>query len=82
MTTEIIKWTTGMVIGLSLFTAGCGEKKSDVDTSQSRVEGAPSSAPEKSVPEDTLQPSGGSEQSPSGAKKELDTGGERKAQRR
>lgn len=82
MTTGMIKWTTGIVIGLSLFTAGCNEKKSDGDTSQPRVEGAPSSAPEKSVPEDTLPPSGGSEQSPSGTNKQPDTGGERKAQRR
>jgi hypothetical protein len=64
MTQGMIKWTTVMVIGLSLFTAGCGEKEGDSDTSQSRVGVAPSSAPEKSGPDNTLAPSGGSEQSP------------------
>lgn len=68
MTTRIIKWVMGIVIGLSLFTAGCGEKKSDGDTSPSRVGMAPSSPPEKSGPDDTRPPSGGSEQSPSDTK--------------
>jgi len=65
MTTGMIKWTTGIVIGLFLFTAGCGEKKSDGDTSQSRVGVAPSAPAEKSGPDDTLPAGGGSEQSPS-----------------
>ena len=82
MTTGMMKWTTGIVLGLSLFTAGCGEKKSEVDTSPSQVGAAPSSPPEKSVTDDTLQPSSGSEQSPSGANnKEPNTGDKRKSQR-
>ena len=68
MTTGMIKWMTTIVIGLSLFTAGCGEKESDGDTSQSRVGVAPSSAPEKSGPDATLSSSGGSEQTPSNTK--------------
>jgi hypothetical protein len=68
MTMGMIKWMTGIVIGLSLFTAGCGEKNSDSDTSQSRVGMAPSAPPEKSGPDDMRSPSGGSEQSPSDTK--------------
>jgi hypothetical protein len=81
MTTAMVKWTTGIVIGLSLFTTGCGEKKSEVDTSQSQVGVAPGSPPEKSATDNTLAPGGGPDQSPSGAKTEQNTGGERKSPR-
>lgn len=70
MTTGMIKWTTGIVMGLSLFTAGCNEKKSDGDTSQSRVEGAPSSAPEATEPEKSSTSSSASQQNPSGPNKD------------
>jgi hypothetical protein len=74
MTTRIIKWTTGLVIGLSLFAGGCGEKRSDSDTSQSRVGAADSSPKEQSAPDDKVSPSGGSEQSPADNHRE-NTGG-------
>ena len=70
MTTGMMKWTMAVVIVLSLFTPGCGEKKSAGDTSKSQVEVAPAAPAEKSEADDTLAPSGGSEQKPSGAKQE------------
>jgi hypothetical protein len=70
MTTGMMKWTTGIVLGLTLFTAGCGEKKSEVDTSQPQVGAAPSSPPEATGPETSPSPSVGSKQNPSGSNKE------------
>ena len=81
MKREWIWWTAAIILGLSLSVSGCGEKKSDGDTSQSRVGVAPSSPPEQSVPDDARPPSGGSEQSPSDTKTEQNTGSERKSQR-
>jgi hypothetical protein len=81
MTTAMMKWATGVVIGLSLFTAGCSEKKSADDTSKSQVEVAPASPPEKSVTDDTLAPSVGSERSPSGVKQEQNPESGRKSPR-
>jgi hypothetical protein len=70
MTTGMMKWTTSLVLGLFLFTAGCGEKKSDGDTSQSQVGVAPSSPPEAAGPENIPSSSVGSEQNSSGSNKE------------
>ena len=82
MKKEWIKWTAGMALGLSLITASCGDKKEESDASSPPVGLAPSSLPEISGPDGTLAPSGGSQQSPSGTKKEQNTGGERKAPRK
>ena len=70
MTTGMMKWTTGIVLGLSIFTAGCGEKKSDVDTLTSQVGAAPASPPEASGPEKIPSSDVGSEKNPSGSNKE------------
>ncbi len=79
MKKEWIKWTAGMALGLSLITAGCGDKKGESGASSPPVSLAPSSPPEKTGPDGTVQPGGGSEQSPSGTKQEQNPVGERKS---
>jgi len=78
MKKEWILWTAPMLLGVSLSLGACGEKKSDGDSAQSRMEVAPSSSREKPAPDDTLAPSGGSDQNQS--QQEQNTGGDRKPQ--
>ena len=82
MKKEWIKWTAGMALGLSLITAGCGDKKGESGASSPPVSLAPSSPPEKTGPDDAVQPGGGPEQNRSGTIKEQNTEGERKSERR
>jgi hypothetical protein len=82
MKSEWIRWTAAMALGLSLITTGCGEKKGESGTSPSPVGPAPSAPPEKTGTDDTVQPGGGPEQSPSGTIREQNTEGERKSQRK
>ena len=82
MKKEWIKWTAGMALGISLITAGCGDKKEESGASPPPVGPAPSAPPEKTGPDDTVQPGGGPEQSPSGTIREQNTEGERKSQRK
>lgn len=78
MRKEWILWTGTMILGLSLSLSGCGEKKSDDDSPQSRLGATPSSPREKTAPDDKLAPSSGSDQNPSA--QERDPVGERKSQ--
>jgi hypothetical protein len=82
MKKEWIKWTAGMALGLSLIAAGCGDKKGESGASSPPVGLAPSTPPEKTGPDDAVQPGGGPEQSPSGTIREQNTEGERKSQRK
>lgn len=82
MKKEWIKWTAAMALGLSLITTGCGDKKGESGASPSPAGPAPSAPPEKTGPDDAVQPSGGPEQSPAGTIKEQSTEGERKSQRK
>ena len=66
----------------SVETDGCGDKKGESGASSPPVGLAPSSPPEKTGTDDTVQPSGGAEQSPSGTIKEQNREGERKSERR
>jgi len=81
MKKEWIWWTAAIILGLSLSVSGCGEKKSDRETSEPGVGAAPSSPGEKSGSVGILPPGGGSEQSPSGNLNEQKTEEARKAQR-
>lgn len=78
MRKEWTLWTGAMILGLSLSLGGCGEKKGDDDSPQSRLGATPSSSGEKTAPDDKLAPSSGSDQNPSG--QEQNTVGERKSQ--
>ena len=82
MKSEWIRWTAAMALGLSLITAGCGDKKEESGALPPPAGLAPSAPPEKTGTDDTVQPSGGAEQSPSGTIKEQNTEGERKSQRK
>ncbi len=82
MKKEWIKWSSAMALGLSLITTGCGDKKGESGTSPTPAGLAPSAPPEKTGPDDTVQPGGAPEQSPSGTIKEQNTEGERKSQRK
>ncbi len=82
MKKEWIKWTAGVVLGVSLITAGCGEKRGESGESSPPVGLAPSSPPEKTGPDQAVQPGGGPEQSSSGTIKEQNIEGERKSERK
>ena len=47
MRKEWTLWTGAMILGLSLSLGGCGEKKGDDDSPQSRLGATPSSSGEK-----------------------------------
>jgi len=79
MKKEWIKWTAGMALGLSLITTGCGDKKGESGASSPPMSLPPSSPPEKTGLDDTVQPGGAPEQSPSGTIKEQHTEGGRKS---
>jgi len=82
MSSKSIRRTAAVAIWLSLITTGCGDKKEESGASPPPVGLAPSAPPEKTGPDDTVQPGGGPEQSPSGTIKEQNTEGERKSQRK
>ena len=82
MKKEWIKWSSAMALGLSLIAIGCGDKKGESGASPPPVGLAPSAPPEKTGTDDTVQPGGGPEQSPSGTIKGQNTEGERKSQRK
>lgn len=72
-----ILWTGATLLGISLSLGGCGEKKSDGDSPQSRVGESPSSAGEKAAPDNMAAPSS-SDQIPS--RQDQNTGSESKSQ--
>ena len=79
MMTEMAKWTMGIVLGLSFFTAGCDEKKTAVDTSQPQIGSAPSSPPEALGPATSPTSNASSEQNPTGFNNEHDQKAGRKS---
>ena len=82
MSSKLIRRTAAVALGLSLITTGCGDKKEESGASPPPVGPAPSAPPEKTGTDDTVQPGGGPEQSPSGTIREQNTEGERKSQRK
>jgi len=82
MKSKLIRRTAAVALGLSLITAGCGDKKGESGALPPPAGPAPSAPPEITVPSDTVQPGGGPEQSPSGTIKEQSTESERKSQRK
>jgi hypothetical protein len=77
-----IKWSSAMVLGLSLIMTGCGDKKGESGALPSPAGLAPSAPAEKTGPDDVVQPGSAPEQSPSGTTKEQNAEGERKSQRK
>jgi hypothetical protein len=82
MSSKLIRRTAAVALGLSLITTGCGDKKEESGASPPPVGPAPSAPPEKTGRDDTVQPGGGPDQSPSGTIREQNTEGERKSQRK
>ena len=82
MSSKLIRRTAAVALGLSLITAGCGDKKEESGALPPPAGLAPSAPPEKTGPDDAVQPGGGPEQSPSGTIREQNTEGERKSQRK
>jgi hypothetical protein len=61
----MVKAMTVVVLGFSIFSAGCSDKKNDTDSSQGPVGAAPASPPQTSDPDKGSPPESGPQQNSS-----------------
>ena len=66
----MVKAMTVVVLGFSLFSAGCSDKKSDTDSSQAPVGASPASPPQTSDSDKGSPPDSSPQQNSSGPSQE------------